>query len=914
MNPLKSLLYSSLVLITLLAVVSCSCENPTGPDNGTNPTNTGPITPTNGSIPIERPLFTVSSPENSITRTVSIDTNILDLYLSSGYNPDDFSVTHLDGVDVGIINTASLTIDESAKTISGLIELNQRLDFENPSDGGENSGDNDYEVAIFRVMSATSINDFKLIVRITDAADPQKLEILIDSYHLDDINQQRGIREVYLYEDSGATAPLMGNDSNNFLTSTNLVENTSFLGDVDVSTDLTKLYDQDDRVDAFLTATAVNSNSKTYHRISLEFTEEVYIEKVAIRGRQIGGYYGFVFILRDKNDHIISVHQASNPLSRGSGSDETAISTYDFVPDYNDSRHPITNFGISLDNMYFDIAENSTNVILVDNFFVAPGYEYERGFVTIDPGADIDKFNTNDLYFLNNELIGLSFKTAPNAEDEQDADGDNTYEVGTVSITNVDGGRLNFALPVRVVNVPPTVSFLSNHVYYSVEVGTSVIVSNLVDLVHPSNFNNALNLGERTYIYELIDSNSYYSNGYFEIHNNSLRAVKGRGGDAFNNIEDPAGEFNIAIRYTADGGANAVLSMTILVNKWHVSRLETAWGDLNQPRYRHNGYRANFQAVVLKNNAILVMGGFCVGSLRNDIWLSSSYYDITWNRWNNFKADWSAREYFQAVVLKNDHILVMGGHDGTARLNDIWLSSDRGVNWANINASAPWTNRSSFQAVVLKNDHILVMGGHDGITRLNDIWLSTNGGTNWININASAPWANRSGFQAVVLTNNDVLVMGGDNNDDDSRLNDIWISKNGGTNWSEISASEHWTNRVGFQATVLKNNDILIHGGLSGGDFQTSSGLNDTWISKDGGTNWNNITPPPPSAFNKYFANYLHNYRYNFQLVTLPEENSMSSRVLIMGGSYKKVWSDGARATGSFQDIWLHWRRPIPVN
>ena len=304
-------------------MLNCSNENPVVSDGTPNLINTGSTDPTNIiDILVERPLHILSMPENSINKGVFIDANILDLYLSSGYKAEDFSITHLDGVDVGIIDRDAININLEDKTISGTITLKQRLDFENPIDTGENPRNNDYEVAIFQVMSETSSNDFKLIVRIIDmAAEPQKLEILIDSHHLDDIDQQRGLREIYLYEDSGAIAPILGDDSNNFLVS-NLIEDVYVWGDVDATTDLSQLYDQNDKVDAFLTATSINSNSNTYHRLFFDFIKELHIQKIAVRGRQLGGYYGFVFILRNKDDHIISVHQASNPLSRGSGSEE----------------------------------------------------------------------------------------------------------------------------------------------------------------------------------------------------------------------------------------------------------------------------------------------------------------------------------------------------------------------------------------------------------------------------------------------------------------------------------------------------------------------------------------------------------------------------------------------------------------
>ena len=833
MNPLKSLLYSFLLLVVLLTVVSCGCANPVEPDNNdtnsinTDPINTNATTPTNHVL-VERPLYIVSSPENSITKTIFINTNILDLYLSSGYNADDFSITHLEGVDVGIIDTNALDIDLNDKAISGTIQLNQRLDFENPIDKGENSGDNDYEVALFRVISETSSNDFKLIVRITDlVAEPKKLEILIDSFHLDDINQPRGIRELYLYEDSGAIAPILGDDSNNFLAS-NLIEDVYVWGDVDATTDLSRLYDQNDRVDAFLTDTSVNSNSNTYHRLIIDFTQDLNIQKVAIRGRQIGGYYGFVFILRDKNDHIVYVHQASTPLSRGSGSEESATSTYDFVANY-DNFIPISDFDIRLNNSDFSIIENTANVVSGNSFSVAIGYEYERGIVSIEPGVDIDKFNTNDVFFIENQLWGLSLKTIPDYENPTDANSNNVFELGRVTITNVDEGYTNFDLKVGVFDILSTVFLLSNSVNYTVSLYTSNVIDNLLDLVDGALVDFDL-FGVATYNYELSGPDA----NYFQV---SLNTIKTKDRFGFRNIYDNDGVYEFEVTYIPDdNGTNQVLEVEI--------RLKGQWGEMTD--FVNWRDPTHFQSVVLNNSDILYLGGAAGSASVNEIWLSG---DIGKN-WNKIHdtPPYRLRKDFQAVVLTNDDILVLGGYyiytGAVARggyTNDVWLSKDGGSSWIQI-ITPPGLARSSFQAVVLNNNDILVMGGYAG-TYLNDIWRSSDGGSNWVEINGSAPWLARSSFQAVVLTNNDILLMGGQI--DDGILyttNDIWRSSDGGTNWTLVTDLASWTVRHDFQAVVLPNNDILLMGGRStiGISFNEK---NDVWVSKNGGVTWNDITP-----------------------------------------------------------------------
>ncbi|MCH9666130.1 MAG: glycoside hydrolase, partial [Gammaproteobacteria bacterium] len=176
------------------------------------------------------------------------------------------------------------------------------------------------------------------------------------------------------------------------------------------------------------------------------------------------------------------------------------------------------------------------------------------------------------------------------------------------------------------------------------------------------------------------------------------------------------------------------------------------------------------------------------------------------------------RSSFQSMVLTNGDLLVMGGVASSIEyLNDIWLSSDKGSNWNEITNQTPWTVRANFQALVLPNNNILVMGGTSCCVYydLDDIWLSKDSGRNWSQIPASGHWSPMYGFQAVVLNNGDLLVMGGTRLIGGARYisDDVYLSKNGGTNWTLIASSNHWSARYKFQAVVLANNDILVLGG-----------------------------------------------------------------------------------------------------
>ena len=493
--------------------------------------------------------------------------------------------------------------------------------------------------------------------------------------------------------------------------------------------------------------------------------------------------------------------------------------------------------------------------------------------MNIEPGADFAKFNTDHLYFLDNELVGLSFKTAPSTEYKRDEDNNNIYELGMVTITNVDEGELAFNISVEVKSTNALLPF--NAISYKVNLYTSNIIDDLIEIINASNFENGMSLDRDNYYYDLTGHDA----DHFKMVGNTLKTMEDFG---FRNIFDNNGEHNLKVTYRPrHGGAVEELEIEVKVfPALHQINNRTPWGT-----------RQGFQSVILENGDILMMGG-TDDHYREDIWLSSDE-GTNWREITH-SAPWDIRQNFQAVVLTNNDILVIGGANSNYFTQNIWQSSDGGSNWSQIPAKNLFEDelglnirhdgRSSFQAVVLNNNDILVMGGvvyHYYSRPTNDIWRSSDGGTNWSQITTSAPWSARKDFQAVVLTNDDILIMGGYQWDHHStnhpRINDIWRSSDGGTNWSQITTSAPWPARSLFQAVVLTNNDILIMGGKA--QISGSHYYNDIWQSKDGGTNWTKA----PQELTSWKS------RENFQtILTL-------NHILIIGG---------VNAQGVHDDIW----------
>ncbi len=204
----------------------------------------------------------------------------------------------------------------------------------------------------------------------------------------------------------------------------------------------------------------------------------------------------------------------------------------------------------------------------------------------------------------------------------------------------------------------------------------------------------------------------------------------------------------------------------------------------------------------------------------------------TWTLVNG-NAAWSARYAPGSVVLPDKSIVLMGGRNSTGSfLNDVWRSTDVGATWTEINASAGWSGRSYHTGVALPNGRIVLMGGSNSLgDLLNDTWRSEDGGMTWTCVNQSSGWDPRAFHTSVALSDGSIVLMGGINSSS-TLLNDTWRSEDGGATWTCVNTSAGWTPRSSHASVSLLGGGIVLSGGSDGG------GRNDVWRSDDGGATW----------------------------------------------------------------------------
>ena len=219
-------------------------------------------------------------------------------------------------------------------------------------------------------------------------------------------------------------------------------------------------------------------------------------------------------------------------------------------------------------------------------------------------------------------------------------------------------------------------------------------------------------------------------------------------------------------------------------------------------------------------------------------------------------AGWAARSGQNSVVMPDGSIVLMGGSNGSADLNDVWRSTDNGATWTEINANAGWGPRSGQSSAAMPDGSIVLMGGSNGSVYLNDVWRSTDNGATWTEMNASAGWAPRVAHASVAMADGSIVMTGGRVSNPSPEIegntrNDVWMSADNGATWTEMTVDAPWQTRGSHSSVVLADGSILVMGGYhhaEGNPYDpagTTIFLNDVWRSADNGATWTQMVPPP---------------------------------------------------------------------
>ena len=261
--------------------------------------------------------------------------------------------------------------------------------------------------------------------------------------------------------------------------------------------------------------------------------------------------------------------------------------------------------------------------------------------------------------------------------------------------------------------------------------------------------------------------------------------------------------------------------------------------------------RANHGSVVL-DGALYVIAGRETDKTtgRDDVWRSADR-GVSWSRVTPTGASVSfPMDYGIASAVLGTTMYVLGGitFGPVTRYNEVWQSTDRGVNWTQAtNATDPkFPARSAAAAVVLGSAgaKLYVIGGNTtsgaGTGGLDDVWESSDGAS-WTHVNASA--ASGDKFPArkehsVVAVGDTVYVIAGDQGGGARR--DVWTSGDKGATWTQAAANAEFPARRNH-ASAARGGALYVIGGGEG----STQLFNDVWKSTDGGATWVNVHKNP---------------------------------------------------------------------
>ena len=148
-------------------------------------------------------------------------------------------------------------------------------------------------------------------------------------------------------------------------------------------------------------------------------------------------------------------------------------------------------------------------------------------------------------------------------------------------------------------------------------------------------------------------------------------------------------------------------------------------------------------------------------------------------------------------------------------LNDVWTSTNKGQTWMRTNTRAPFPGRSRHTMQIARSerynvDLVFVVGGqtatNGAVDSLNDVWVSSNGGSTWMQVQRAATWAKRWGH-SVVVTSAGAMVLAGSNSG-----SDMWASFNGGARWTQCQLQAGQTVTENSPAVQLTADERLIVG------------------------------------------------------------------------------------------------------
>ncbi|WP_147333054.1 kelch repeat-containing protein [Archangium gephyra] len=218
--------------------------------------------------------------------------------------------------------------------------------------------------------------------------------------------------------------------------------------------------------------------------------------------------------------------------------------------------------------------------------------------------------------------------------------------------------------------------------------------------------------------------------------------------------------------------------------------------------------RSHHAAVVLRNGHVLVMGG---SNSSGQPLETAEVYDPVSATWRTVGDMSSKRMHLGAVLLNDGRVLAVGGWNGTSLANTAELYDPLTQTWTRVKEMN--SGRNFHTVTRLSNGKVLVTGGNGPSGKLATAEVYDPGLDTWT-VTSSAMSKERTSHSATLLNDGRVLVTGGhDSSSTRLKLTDVYDPVH--DTWTPVSSMNEA--RTSHSAIGLSTGHVLVMGGAGDG-------------------------------------------------------------------------------------------------
>lgn len=215
-----------------------------------------------------------------------------------------------------------------------------------------------------------------------------------------------------------------------------------------------------------------------------------------------------------------------------------------------------------------------------------------------------------------------------------------------------------------------------------------------------------------------------------------------------------------------------------------------------------------------------------------------------WNRHDDVDMDRRGGWYSSIASSADGSRLIAGVEDGgSGEEGPLYVSDDYGTTWEDISETVASEIQHDWVSVDMSNNGQVMVAASDYAYSLiadeeygGRVMVSENGGDTWADVTPHDEGDGIINYWRHVVVSGDggTLVALSD-----SDYEHVYVSEDGGDNWTPRLVDEDWGMDEWFSLAISDDGTKILFGGES-----WESGNGEAYLSEDSGATWDNVTPP----------------------------------------------------------------------